>query len=328
MFLTILGFGFLILIHELGHFLMAVKAGVKVEEFSVGFGRRIFSRLHGSTLYSLAIIPLGGFVRFEKDSLESASPFTRILISIAGPGMNILFALLLFFIVGLAGVPQQTARIGELVDGMPAKVAGLRVGDLVVGVDSTPVKSWTEMISAINSSKESALTVKVGRDSGTVDIIVKPEIRGGRKFLGVRPADEFVSRKLGVVKSAGFSLAMAISSTKDAFSTFSQLFTGATSLDAIGGPIMIAQEGSGRSKGGIIPVLLFLAVLSANLFVLNMFPLPVLDGGHICFAAYEQIFGKPVGLKAKQYINWIGATLLLGLIVIVCANDIFRLFRR
>lgn len=327
MLISLLGLGFLILIHELGHFLAARKYGVVVEEFSIGFGPRLFNRQFGDTRYSLAAIPLGGFVRLDQTSQEEKSPRVRILIALAGPAINLLFAALAFVLVALIGLPHQTTKIGEVFPNRPAARAGLKAGDVVVAVNGIAVDKWTNMTDLVDANRSAPVRLQVRHGQVSYEVTVAPEMVSGRAMLGVRSAGEVTSVRYGLVEALGKGFELTWTNVYSAAAGFAQLLTRALPMDALGGPIMIIQEGAARANTGIAALFSFLAFLSANLFVLNLLPLPILDGGNILFNILEAVMGRPVSSRFRNAAVMVSAALMLGLTAMVCFNDILRVVK-
>lgn len=327
MITTIIGLGILILLHEIGHFATAKAFGVQIEELSVGFGRRVLSREVNGIKYSLAVFPFGGFVRFNQQSLEGQRPVIKMLIAIAGPGTNFLLAFLIFSFIAFFGLPEPSSRIGQVVADMPAATAGIIAGDKVVSVNSTQVVLWDEMIARVNDVNGSPVRIVVERNGGAVfETIVSPVVRNGRALLGVRPSSDVVTTRRGFTESVAAGVDLTFKEVRNAFSSFYQLFTFHVSLDAVGGPISIVGEGASKSRSGLPSILLFFAFLSANLAVLNILPIPALDGGHVCFACFEQITRRPANQKIQGLFMKVSAVVFFGFIVIVSLNDIRRIF--
>ena len=327
MLISLLGLGFLIFVHELGHFLAARKLGVGVDEFSIGFGPRIISRQVGNTRYSLAAIPLGGFVRLDQICQDEKSPLARILIALAGPIVNLLFAFLAFIFVALIGIPHQTTKIGEVFPNKPAAKAGLMPGDKVVAVNGVEVGKWTEMTEMVNVNRSVPITLQVRRGQIPYEVTLAPEIANDRAMLGVRSAGEFISVKYGFGEAVSKGAELTWTNAYAAIDGFVKLFSRALPMDALGGPIMILQEGASRANAGFADLISFLAFLSVNLFVLNLLPLPVLDGGNILFNIYESVLGRPVSLRIRNAAVMVSAILLLGLTAMVCFNDLMRVVK-
>jgi regulator of sigma E protease len=250
--------------------------------------------------------------------------------------VNVLFAFLVFaaafFFYG-ESVPVKEAKIGAAMPGAPAAEAGLKAGDLIEAVDGTPVETWEELALRVRESEGRPLTLTVDRDGQTLSVGVKPEPRPERDYLGevvgqaymvgieraleLRPVGLFASLRLGAQYTWGF--------TRLIFETLARLFQGRVSASDLGGPIMIAQEAGRRAASGLEPLLRFMALISINLGVINVLPVPVLDGGHLLFFLIEGIRGRPLSVRYREIAQQVGVFLLVALMVFVVFNDISRI---
>ena len=337
----------LIIVHEFGHFIVARKLGVRVEKFSLGFGPQIFKKKKKDTEYSLALIPLGGFVKLAGDNMEefkgepdeyfSKPPGKRFWIIFAGAFLNYILGFLFFWFIFFSGYPTLTTKVGGLIDGFGAKEAGLKAGDKILSIDGQDVVYWEDLQSIVYSKKAAdKVHLEVLRDNKefTVAVSIKEkefEDQLGEKhnigLLGITPFDELVKVRHGFFKS--FTLGAV--KTKDlTILTYQGLFrmlTGKLSIrESVTGPLGIFFITSKAASMGIIALLHLMAVLNISLAVFNLLPLPILDGGHILFLGLEKIRGKTLGLKAEKVITQIGLSLIITLVLFVTYNDIVRLF--
>lgn len=341
--------GVLIFFHELGHFLVAKAFGVGVEKFSLGFGPKLLARTVGRTEYRLSVIPLGGYVKMvgeqpdeELDPADMPFSFThkplhqRMLIVAAGPVFNFFLAVIIFFgIFWLAGVMMLEPVIGDVRAGSPADRAGMVAGDKVSAINGSPVNDWTEMADRIMESRGATLDFEVLRDGRIVTMPITPEddimenIFGEpqhRYIIGVGSTGTVVTRKIGPVEAFGESLNRTFLICKLTLLSVVKVFQGAIPADTIGGPILIAQMAGEQVDQGLVSLLAFIALISVNLGILNLLPVPVLDGGHILFFSIEAVIGRPVSLKTREIAQQIGIFLLMMLMVFVFYNDIMRFF--
>jgi regulator of sigma E protease len=350
--------GVLIFVHELGHFLFAKWSGVGVLKFSLGFGPTIFGRRIGETEYVVSAIPLGGYVKMvgegegpgqggadytpaDRDRAFAEKPvWKRFLIVFAGPGFNLLTAVVLlcaaYAIYGLP-VPTERAVVGDVMDGNPAQEAGLRAGDQVVSIDGTPVSTWREMATAINGSGGRPIEVRVRREGEPERVLTitpqsRPEqneygeaVPGGetRYVIGVRPAAEYQPLPFGQAIALGAEEAYRM--TALTVGALFRLVQGRISASTIGGPILIGEQTIRSAEQGLAGLLRFMALLSINLGVLNLLPVPVLDGGHLFFFVIEMITRRPVSLRTREIAQQVGLTMLLLLMGFALFNDIMRL---
>jgi len=340
--------GVLIFVHELGHFLFAKLFKVGVEKFSLGFGPKLIGKKIGETEYLVSAFPLGGYVKMVGENTEgelcpddqarsfaAKPPLQRIAIVAAGPVFNLLFAYVIFIAVFLIGVPSATTRIGEVVAGKPADRAGIKGGDLVTSINGKPVSRWDEFAKTIAESKGAPLAIQVQRGATALSITIVPENRTAKNIFG----EAVTSPIIGVVAAGDtvvdrFGLGEAF--VKGSFQTLNvieltvlslvKLVERAIPLETIGGPIMIAKMAGQQAAAGGVSYLAFMALLSINLGVLNLLPVPILDGGHLFFYFWELVFRKPVSMKTREIAQQVGLVLLIALMVLAFYNDITRYF--
>lgn len=343
--------GFLIIVHEFGHFLFAKRLGIGVLKFSVGFGPRIFGRVVNGTEYALSLIPLGGFVKMIGEDPGAEDPefdpkvsfshqplWKRLLVVAAGPVFNIVFAFFLFSVVfALYGIqiPAESARIGEILKDAPAARAGLKPEDVVSHVDGRPISKWKELSAAIRGSDGREVELTVRRGGEVVSVRVTPEhkpeknlfgeVVGEAYLIGIAPGSEWerVGPLRAVTEGADYT-AFWMRATILSLVKFAQ---GKIGSDDIGGPIAIVQGAKKQAQKGLEDLLHFMAVISINLGVLNLLPIPVLDGGHLLFFALEAILRRPLELRHREIAQQIGLVLLVGLMAFAFYNDIARIVR-
>ncbi|HEX2230264.1 MAG TPA: RIP metalloprotease RseP [Candidatus Binatia bacterium] len=346
---AIIGLGVLIVFHEFGHFLIAKLCGVGVLTFSVGFGPKLVVKKKGETEYALSAFPLGGYVKMVgEDPDEEVSQadlrrsfghkplLQRFAIVAAGPGFNLLLAVLLLLVVFLFyGVPVVSTQIGSVEKGSPAELAGVQRGDRIVAVNGEPVDSWERLSAAIKESQGKPLNLRLLRASEEVDVAVEPRQKEARNIFGERRDEWMIGIGSQVILekgNPGLSIVKAFTQTYDyAKLTLVALFkmvTGEVSPRNLGGPILIAQMAGQQAQEGFASFLAFVAVLSINLGVLNLLPIPVLDGGHLLFFLVEAVIGRPVSLRYREVAQQVGIFLLLLLMVYAFYNDIARFFEK
>jgi len=338
--------GILIFVHELGHFIFAKLFGVGVEKFSLGFGPKLIGKQIGETEYRISAFPLGGYVKMvgegTDEELPSADlersfmakpPLKKMIIVAAGPVFNLIFAYVVFVVVCMIGIPSATSKIGDVVKEKPAALAGLRAGDRVTAIDGKPVDRWNDLATLIADSGGKPLLFTVQRNGKTFSVRVTPEIRTAKNLfgeqvtspaIGVMVSKEFVTDKLGPVEAVVKGGEHTWNVTKLTVLAVSKIIGGAISLDNIGGPIMIAKTAGEQAETGLVYFLSFMALLSINLGLLNLLPIPILDGGHLVFYLWEMVVGKPVNMKTREIAQQIGLVLLVGLMVLAFYNDIAR----
>ncbi len=342
--------GILIFIHELGHFLVAKRVGIRVERFSLGFPPDIISRKYGETTYSIGMIPLGGYVKMAAEHPHeeaTGAPYEfmsktvgqRAAVIFAGPFMNYVLSIVLligiFLFAGRAVFDENRIVVGEVNDGGPARMAGLQVDDVIIGVNGEYVTKFDTLRARINAvvNDKLELTWLHGQDtlSATMRTTIQeiPTLDGKYDTVGIIGISEkilgYESYSFGEAISQGFVTAHVI--VWETVKFIKRLVTGEVSAKLIGGPIFIAQQSGKEVRKGAANLFFFMALLSVNLAVLNVLPIPILDGGHLIFLFMEKVKGSPVSMRARMVAQQIGLFLLLGLILIVTYNDILRWIR-
>ncbi len=342
--------GVLIFVHELGHFLVAKRAGVAVLKFSLGFGPKIAGFSRGGTEYLLSAIPLGGYVKMlgedpkeevvevDRERSFSAKPLGwRSLIILAGPGSNFLLAVAIFWVVFMVGVPTLTTKVGDVMQGFPAHDAGLLRGDRIVAIDGRPLEKWEELATQIHKSPGRPVRLTVQRAGHRFDLVVAPKPTKQKNLfgeeqeiglLGIAPAEEFLTERTNPITAFGMAVYKTYDLSRLIVLTFVKLIQGVVPARTIGGPLLVAQMAGDQARLGILSLLVFTALLSINLAILNLLPIPILDGGHLFFALIEAVRGKPVSLKKREVAQQVGLVLLVALMIFAFYNDIFRLLGR
>lgn len=341
--------GVLIFIHECGHFFVAKRVGVKVLKFSLGFGPKLVGVRKGDTEYVVSAVPFGGFVKMvgedpdedvaaaDRDvSFAAQSLLGRTAIVLAGPGTNILGAFVLFCAVFMAyGVrtPSDSAAVGGLSEGMPAATAGLERGDVVRAVNGTPVSTWEELSEAIRSSAGQALALAVDRGEVRREIQVVPkEIRdksifgepletkryviGIERALDVQVVDPWTAVAMAADQTWGWTATIGVGLYK--------MVTGSIPAQDIGGPLEIARQAGKQASLGLEYLLMYMAVISLNLGLLNLLPIPILDGGHLLFFGIEAVLRRPLDIRHRELAQQAGLFILLGIMAFAFYNDIWR----
>ncbi len=332
-------FGLLVLFHELGHFITAKLTGMRVDEFAIGFGPKIFKFRRGETVYSLRAIPLGGFNDIagmdpsdnqagERGYCEKPV-ISRMIVILAGSIMNFILPIIIFFGVycfeGVA-IPSVEPILGAVIENMPAQLAGLQTGDKVLSVNGETVTTWKEFTEKIRlDENKNPVTIQYERNSQVGEVEVTPTVEKstGRVLIGVQ--NHVTYEQQGILTS----FAMAVGNTKDILTmmlnALVDLFK-APSGASVTGPIGIAQMAGQVATMGFVPLLNFAALLSLNLGIINLLPVPALDGGHFVGLVIEAVRGKPLSPKALMYTQRVGVALLLILTVVVTAKDVINVF--
>lgn len=335
-------FTFIAVAHELGHFIWAKKAGIKVYEFGLGFGPRLFAFKWQGTDFSLNLIPILAFVRIagegsdEEDQktppdqlFTNKTPGQKFRALVAGPGFNIAAAfILLFFIFTVFGVPEKLSNKIEVVNkNSPAAAAGLRAGDRLIAINGKNYENLEEAIAFIHQSDGQQLRLSIERNGSLIFVDATPKFNNKLKvaLLGfsLAPTYKFVNplSALWLAAQQTASLVLVI------FVVLGKLLTGGLSLFDLAGPVGIAQISGRYAQSGWLALLNFTAFISVNVGVLNLLPLPALDGGRLVFVLLEVLRKKAVPKELENKINSWGMVALLSLMLLVTINDLFRLFR-
>lgn len=346
--------GLLIFVHELGHFLFAKLFKVRVLKFSLGFGPKLVSKTFGETEYLISAFPLGGYVKMfgenpdeqQVDAGEQTVSFAhkpvwqRFLIVLAGPVFNLIFPVLLFFAIFLiVGVPESvdTTRIGMVNDDSPAKEAGLRVGDTIVEINSQPTLKWVDVLNNVKASNGEEIDVVISRDGERITTRVKPmvsdvknifkEVVDQRYMIGIVKDEKLVHKAVGPVDACVFAFRQTGTLMYLTGLGFVKIIQRVIPASELGGPILIAQMAGEQLKAGWVNLFYFMGLLSVNLGILNLLPVPVLDGGHLAFLTVESLRRKPLTEKAQIVAQQVGIALLGTLMIFVFYNDIARLLK-
>jgi len=361
---VVLVLGGLIFFHELGHFCVARFFGIGVRVFSLGFGPRLFGKRYGKTEYRLSLVPLGGYVSLvgenssepedaevlaedarngvtftDEESFFYHPAWQRLLVVLAGPVANFLLALVIYCGVGLfAGQSFLLPEIGKVQPDSPAEAAGVRAGDKIVSIDGKNITDWAEVAASIEAGQGRPLTIVFERDEGKEIVLftreVKPEAKsrpnvfGEQKpawLIGISASGRYGTKELGLLGALQAGTRQTWHMIAFTLESFKKLFERVVPLDQVGGPIMIAQVVGQQAEYGVVGVLLIGALISVNLGILNLLPVPVLDGGTIVFFLYEIIMRRPVTEKIRGVATKIGMGLLLALMLLATWNDIIRI---
>ena len=410
-------FSVIVIIHEFGHYYFAKKAGILVREFAIGMGPKIFQVRKGETVYTLRLLPIGGYVRMaghdedeqeikpgmmitieldkenvvqklnfdeqliiensvpfqieeadlhrtmtlsgyfvnseekvnlmvskqatiiESDGTEvvvapierqfnSASLWNRIKTNAAGPMNNFILSIIIFIIVGFmqGGVPSNDPVIGQVSDQSAAQEAGLQTSDKIISIDGVDIHSWDEMTSIVRSSADKTLSMTIQRNGDTKNVSITPKSVEGQN--GSKIGQLGVTRTLdnSILSILGYGFSQTISVIVLVLSALGSIFTKGFNLNQLGGPVAIYSLTSQVAKNGLIDLLSFMGMISANLGVMNLLPIPALDGGKLVLNFIEGIRKKPLDPEKEGYLTIAGAIFLFALMLLVTWNDIMKLF--
>jgi regulator of sigma E protease len=348
--------GLLIFVHEFGHFIWAKFFGVKVLKFSLGFGPKLVSRQYGETEYLISAFPLGGYVKMFgenpgelaeerlspgelKRSFASRPVWQRFIIVAGGPVFNLIFAMFLFFIiVWVAWLPQplDTTTIGGVGQDTPAAEAGLLEGDTILAIDGKETAHWEDVSQYIKNSQGQEVILTLQRNDQTLDIAVAPRLEktrnifgeevGERYLIGIARSEKVIYEKVGFIKSLQAGISQTWSWMYLTVMGLVKIIQKVVPASELGGPILIAKIAGERMEAGWINFLYFMGVLSVNLGILNLLPIPILDGGHLVFFSVEAILRKPLNLRTMEIMQQVGLVLLGTLMIFVFYNDLVRVF--
>jgi regulator of sigma E protease len=339
--------GVIVFVHELGHFLCAKLVGVRVLKFSLGFGPKLIGRKYGDTEYLVSSVPLGGYVKMfgeepDEELKEEEKPFAyncqpvwkRFVIVFSGPLFNILFAVIIFFFIFFKGFPVLLPEVGEVLNNSPAAHAGLVKGDRIIEINGVTINQWDEMTTVIYNSHEKPLSFKIKRDSRTFSVSITPErkkikdIFGELKeigIIGIKPSESTFIKKEDIVDSAKDAIIRTWEISVLTVVSIVKLIQRVIPASTIGGPILIVQMAGEQASRGLLNFFLFMALINVNLGILNLLPIPILDGGHILFLGIEAIRRKPTNEKIIAIAQRVGLAIILTLMAFAIYNDIIRL---
>jgi regulator of sigma E protease len=353
-FSFILVLGVLIFVHEFGHFITAKFFGIKVLKFALGFGPKLIGKRYGETEYLLCALPLGGYVKMLGEqpdeevsadqklrSFAAKSIWKRFLVVLAGPVSNLISAIVIFSIVALiSGIPrpQPSTEIGQITPGSPAEKAGLLVGDSIQAINDKPINSWEEVSDTIKNGNGKALVLAIRRGPEVIELSGLPaksevknlfgEVVDTRYMLGIAQKESLIYEPTTILGAFTAGLEQTWFYMEMTLISLWKIIQQVVPASQMGGPIMIAQMAGQQMQAGWLHLFSFMAVLSVNLGIINLFPIPVLDGGHLFFFSIEALRRKPLTLPAQERLQQIGILLLGSLMIFVFYNDFVRIFSK
>jgi len=340
-----------VFVHEFGHYWVARRNGVRIEVFSIGFGPELFGRndRHG-TRWKVSAVPLGGYVKMlgdadaasatvdlaharDPDSFPSKSVWQRMAIVVAGPMANFAFAIVALAILFAAvGRPFTPPEVGTVQPDSPAAAAGLLPGDRITAVDGQPIASFEELQSVVFASDGQPLQVSVDREGETLEVTVTPTVQGDTDRFGTRrqvwrigvsrPGVEY--RRSNPVLAPFEAAAETGRMIWGTLHALGEMVVGKRGTQELGGPLRIAQMSGQIAQDGFVPALWFTAVLSINLGLINLFPIPMLDGGHLAMYGIEAARGRPLNERSQEIAFRFGLAMVLSLMVFATWNDVVQ----
>ena len=344
--IALLVLSLLIFFHELGHFTAARIFGVQVDVFSIGFGKRLWTKKIGKTEWSISAVPLGGYVKmkgqddtdptkksFDADSYNAKAPWQRIIILLAGPFANFLMAFLLYLAIAYMGVPKLLPYVGNVGKETPALHAGLQKGDKIVQINDLSIHYWEEIGKAINETT-GKINLVIDRNGTIQNLTLSPKLIEDknlfgetikRRIIGISPLPKQTTVVYGFAEGFKYAWDETLRASTLIFQSVQKLLTGVVGADKLGGIITIVDVTAQASHAGILALFFFTALISVNLGVLNLLPIPALDGGHIMFNLYEMLRGKEPNETVMYYMTVTGWIILGGLMMLGLYNDIHRL---
>ena len=345
---ALIALSILIFVHELGHHLVARLAGVKVLVFSLGFGKKLLKFTKGETEYALSAVPLGGYVKLLGESPDEAvpeeeiggsyshkPPFVKILIAFSGPFFNVLFACLVFFAIFVSGHSVLSTKVGSVEKGFPADVAGVRPGDIIASIDGTKIEEWSELMEIMAKSEVRPLRFGMKRDGQDLEVLITPrQIEGtnifgekiDRKVIGIVASNDFLQRQETLAGAVSKAVGQTYMLTELTVVGIYKLIVGAISPKNVGGPILILEAAGKQAKEGKRNFAYFIALISINLGIVNLLPIPILDGGHILFYLIEIVTRRKISQRTIEVAQKVGITILVLIMALAFFNDLDRLF--
>lgn len=340
---SIIIFGLIIFVHEFGHYSFAKISGIRVEEFALGMGPKVVSFKRGETLYSLRAFPLGGFCKMSGETgNEDYSPtraydpkrfdqkpiLSRMAVIVGGPLMNFLLAaLLLTLIFTVLGVPKDyTNAIGEVVAGTPAEEAGLKSGDKILEIDGNPVESWSNLVEIIHAKPEKEISLKIERADKQFVVNVVPSLdpQSNTGKIGITPGEAKWER-IGFAAGIKEGITRTYQITFLTIAGLIEMIRGKVSTEGIAGPVGIIQIIGESARYGFVYLANLTAVISINLGLINLLPIPALDGSRLIFLMLEAVRGRPVNPSKENFVHLVGFVLLMVLMVLITYKDILKL---
>lgn len=330
---SLLVFLLVVMLHEFGHFTVAKLSGIKVNEFSIGMGPKIYQKQKGETFYSLRALPVGGYVAMEGEEENSHDPrafnnvsiVKRMAVVLAGAFMNFVLAFIAFTLIfSIAG--YGSSEIEKVISNSPADKAGIQSGDLIIKINENKVKNIYDINSIISKNQKEEIDFQINREGKILNIKIKPEYSEENQMylIGITSKLEH-----SIIKSICLGADRTLEMSKMLLKSIKIMFSGSFKMEYLSGPVGVVQLIGSESSKGFLNFLQILGLISVNLGVFNLLPIPALDGGKFLFLLIEALRGKPIDEKIEQGLSLIGISLLLSLMIYVTIfNDIGRLFNK
>lgn len=336
-------FTVVVTVHEFGHYLFAKRAGIMVEEFAIGMGPKLVSKKINETVWSIRALPIGGFCRMygEDEAIEgddrafgAKSIIARFLVVVGGPLFNFILSMIIAVLLFANLGGTLSTKIQSFTENSPIQAAGAQIGDEIIGYNGRGVYTFTELVIYVNTDLTETVNVKVRREGeGTFEYNLKPyKHEDGRYLIGFSPVEVVFSNPIQILEYAArevlFNFRIVVYS-------LGQMISGNVSADQVSGPIgivgAITTDVTDSAESGLnvalLSVMNWIVLLSTNLGIMNLLPIPALDGGRIMFLLVEAVRGKPLDQDKEGFIHFVGFVLLMGLMVLLFYNDISRFFR-
>jgi regulator of sigma E protease len=355
-FLLVLGI--VVFVHEWGHYIVAKMSGVKIESFSLGFGPEIFGFTDRSgTRWRISLFPIGGYVKMFGDADPSSRPSDKVYqmtetekkvaffykpvavrsaIVFAGPGINFIFTFIVFVALFISqGQPFTPPRVGGVTDNSPAAQAGLRPGDTIVKIGNVAIRRFEDIRREVAASRNEDLTLQIDRQGKMIEKVLHPTIAEVTdRFGGVHKVSQIgIKSEVGKMEYRKLEPLPAVRAAVDemgnmvmtTLKAFGQIIIGTRGTEDLGGPLRIAEMSGKVGQEGIVPLIWFMAVISLSLGLFNLFPIPLLDGGHLFFYAVEAIKGKPLNESIMEFTSKVGFLFIVSLMIFFTWNDLVQL---
>lgn len=330
---SLLVFLLVVMLHEFGHFSIAKLSGIKVNEFSIGMGPKIYQKQKGETFYSLRALPVGGYVAMEGEEENSHDPrafnnvsiVKRMAVVLAGAFMNFVLAFIAFTLI-FSIVGYGTSEIEKVISNSPADKAGIQSGDLIIKINENNVKDIYDINSIISKNQKEEMDFQINREGNILNVKIKPEysVENQMYLIGITSKLDH-----SILKSISLGANRTLEMSKLILQSIKMMFSGSFKMEYLSGPVGVVQLIGSESSKGFLNFLQILGLISVNLGVFNLLPIPALDGGKFLFLLIEALRGKPIDEKIEQGLSLIGISLLFSLMIYVTIfNDIGRLFNK